>query len=174
MDISSNSCGIVLSRWMSPEPTDGESTMFHVMAWCRQAPSHYLKQCWLRSLSPYGVTKPRWAKLRFYEISFAINISLHSLRNWNWATRIWLMSKRDFTRYDLKPVWHQVLFICRYFAHNLRQNIQTAILRQKYPNSHIATQISKQPYCDKNIQTAILRQKYPNSHIIFHVNKLVG
>ena len=131
----------------SAGPTDGESTLFHVMAWCRQ--------CWLRSLSPYGVTKPWWAKLRFYEISFTINISLHSLRNLNWATRIWLMSKRDFTRYGLKPVWYQVLFICRYFAHNLRQNIQTAILRQKYPNSHIATKISKQPYCDKNIQTAI-------------------
>ena len=25
-----------------------------VMAWCRQATSHYLSQCWPRSMSPYG------------------------------------------------------------------------------------------------------------------------
>ena len=30
------------------------------MAWCRQAPSHYLKQCWPRSMSPYGITRPQW------------------------------------------------------------------------------------------------------------------
>ena len=26
----------------------------------RQAPSHYLSQCWPRSLSPYDVTRPQW------------------------------------------------------------------------------------------------------------------
>ena len=31
-----------------------------IMAWCRQAASHYLSQCWPRSLSPYGVTIPQW------------------------------------------------------------------------------------------------------------------
>ena len=30
------------------------------MAWCRQATSHYLSQCWPRSVSPYGVTRPQW------------------------------------------------------------------------------------------------------------------
>ena len=33
------------------------------MAWCRQATSHYLSQCWPRSRSPYGVTRPQWVKL---------------------------------------------------------------------------------------------------------------
>ena len=32
------------------------------MAWCRQATSHYLNQCWPRSLPPYGVTRPQWVK----------------------------------------------------------------------------------------------------------------
>ena len=41
--------------------TDGKSTLVQVMAWCRQATSHYLSQCWLRSLSPYGVIRPQWA-----------------------------------------------------------------------------------------------------------------
>ena len=31
-------------------------TLVQVMAWCRQATSHYLSQCWQRSLLPYDVT----------------------------------------------------------------------------------------------------------------------
>ena len=33
-----------------------------VMAWCHQATSHYLSQCWPRSMSPYGVIRPQWVK----------------------------------------------------------------------------------------------------------------
>ena len=39
--------------------TDDKSTLVQVMAWCHQATSHYLSQCWPRSLSPYGVTRPQ-------------------------------------------------------------------------------------------------------------------
>ena len=35
---------------------------FQVMAWCRQATSHYLSQWWTRYLSPYGITRPEWVK----------------------------------------------------------------------------------------------------------------
>ena len=43
-------------------PYDEKSTLVQVMAWCRQATSHYVSQCWLRSLSPYGVVRPQWVK----------------------------------------------------------------------------------------------------------------
>ena len=39
------------------------STFVQVMAWCPQATSQYLGQCWPRSMWPYGVSKqvrPRW------------------------------------------------------------------------------------------------------------------
>ena len=55
------SCEIALIR-MSLDFTDDQSTLVQVMAWCRQATSHYLSQCWPRSLSPYGVTRPQWIK----------------------------------------------------------------------------------------------------------------
>ena len=55
------SCELAL-RWMSLDLTDDKSTLVQVMAWCRQATSHYLSQCWPRSLSPYGVTRPQWVK----------------------------------------------------------------------------------------------------------------
>ena len=38
--------------------TDDKSTLVQVMAWCRQATSHYLSQCWPSSMTPYGVTRP--------------------------------------------------------------------------------------------------------------------
>ena len=50
------SCEIAL-MWMSLAFTDDQSTLIQVMAWCRQATSHYLNQCWPRSLSPYDVTR---------------------------------------------------------------------------------------------------------------------
>ena len=44
---------------MSLDLTDDKSTLVQVMAWCHQATSHYLSQCWPRSLS-YGITRPQW------------------------------------------------------------------------------------------------------------------
>ena len=45
---------------MSLDLTDDKSTLVQVMAWCRQATSHYLSQCWPRFMSPYGVTRSQW------------------------------------------------------------------------------------------------------------------
>ena len=53
------SCEIALI-WMSLDLNYEKSTLVQVMAWCHQAISHYLSQCWPRSLSPYGVTRPQW------------------------------------------------------------------------------------------------------------------
>ena len=47
-------------RWMPQDLTDDKSTLVQVMAWCRQATSHYLNQCWPRSPTSYGVTRPQW------------------------------------------------------------------------------------------------------------------
>ena len=49
------SCKIVL-RWMPLDLTDDKLTLVQVMAWCRQATSHYLSQCWLRDLCRYMVS----------------------------------------------------------------------------------------------------------------------
>ena len=47
---------------VSLDHTYDKSTLVQVMDWCRQATSHYLSQCWPRSMSPYGVTRPQWVK----------------------------------------------------------------------------------------------------------------
>ena len=50
-------------RWMPQYFTDDKSTLVQVMAWCHQATNHYLNQCWPRSPTPYGVTRPQWSVL---------------------------------------------------------------------------------------------------------------
>ena len=50
---------IMALRWMWLDLTDEKSTLVQVMAWCRQATSHYLSRCWPRFMSPYGVIRPQ-------------------------------------------------------------------------------------------------------------------
>ena len=69
--------GIAL-RWMSLDYTDDKSILVQVMAWCRQATSHYLSQCWPRSMSPYGVTRPQWVK-------GAAGVTIYKMTLWNWS-----------------------------------------------------------------------------------------
>ena len=52
--------GKIALRWESLDLSDDKSTLVQVVAWCRQAASHYLSQCWPRSVSLYGVTRPQW------------------------------------------------------------------------------------------------------------------
>ena len=58
----------ISSRWMSLDLTD-KSILVQVMTWCRQATSHYLSQCWPRSLSPYGVTRQQWVNTMLHPSS---------------------------------------------------------------------------------------------------------
>ena len=59
-------CAIALEL-MPLNLTDYKPTLVQVMTWCHQAPSHYLSQCWPRSMTPCGVTGPQWVKLRISE-----------------------------------------------------------------------------------------------------------
>ena len=61
------SCEIALI-WMSLDFTNDQSNI-QVMVWCLQATSHYLSQCWPRSMPTYGITRPQWVNsLRLSDI----------------------------------------------------------------------------------------------------------
>ena len=51
-------------RWMLQNLNDHTVMLVQAMAWCHQATSHYLSQCWSRSLSTYVVTRPQWVNFR--------------------------------------------------------------------------------------------------------------
>ena len=42
------------------DPDDDKSTLGQVMAWCHEAPSHYLNQCWPSFMILYGTILPHW------------------------------------------------------------------------------------------------------------------
>ena len=71
-------------RWMPQDITDDKSTMVQVMAWCRQATSHYPNQCWPRSPTPYWVTRPQWVKVGrddfYYLLLASWDPGIHSRR----------------------------------------------------------------------------------------------
>ena len=54
-------------RWMPWDLMDGKSISVQVMAWCRQASSHYLSQCWPSSMPSYDVTRPQWVNTLFLQ-----------------------------------------------------------------------------------------------------------
>ena len=71
-------------RWMPLDLTDDKSTLVQVMAWCHQATSHYLNQCWPRSVLPYRVTKPQWINISVTaEVSLWKNMWEYILGNVN-------------------------------------------------------------------------------------------
>ena len=57
--------GEITQRLMPQTLIDKKSALVRVMVWCRQATSHYLNQCWPRSMSPYGITRPKWLPRKF-------------------------------------------------------------------------------------------------------------
>ena len=73
------SCEIAL-RWMPLDLTDDKSILAQVMAWCRQATSHYLSQCWprslLMSLGPDELNAAMCLTLLFVFVSSCISITI--------------------------------------------------------------------------------------------------
>ena len=75
-------CEIVL-RWISMDLIDDKSTLLQVMAWCCQAASHYLSQCWPRSVLPYGVTRPQWVNLVKFDSDNGLEPVCCQIITWN-------------------------------------------------------------------------------------------
>ena len=61
-------------RWMSLDFPGDKSTLVQVMAWCRQATSHYLSQCWPRLVSTYVMAKPQWVNVKLQIHANIMNI----------------------------------------------------------------------------------------------------
>ena len=65
--------------WVSLDRTYDKSTLVQVRAWYHQATSHYLSQCWPRSLSRYGVTRPQWGNSLWLRMHQWTKPSLHQI-----------------------------------------------------------------------------------------------
>ena len=85
-------------RWMPRKLTDDKSTLVQVMARCRQATSHYLSQCWLRSMSPNGVSRPQWVKTN---PSFHCSSRVRRYTHYWWSHAAWVLELNPL----IHPTW---------------------------------------------------------------------
>ena len=71
---------------MSQDLTD-KSTLVQVMAWCREATSHYLNLCWPISPTPCDVTRPQWVKTTpQHRYDVAVNVEWLTIIGFNLIT----------------------------------------------------------------------------------------
>ena len=105
------------------------------MAWYRQAASHYLSQCWPRSLSPYGVTRPQWVKIttispRGQRVRWltCLPFCLHSV-GLGWA-RWRELSSFDWLVFLVSRVHTQLGFLGGMIIITLQCTVQVCILKQ--------------------------------------------
>ena len=97
------------------------------MAWCRQATSHYLSQCWLRSMSPYGVTRPQLVNCITSPLCGVSSnlIHQHSLETWSgiiYLYGLWNNSIIDPEKLIFRlpgAIFKQILIVIWYLAYFL-------------------------------------------------------
>ena len=102
---------------------DDESTLVQVMARCHQAPSHYLIQCWLSSMLPYGITRPQGVK---YDLSYPASIATLAQRwpKFNpYVGPTWICQLAQRWRANVGPT------LCQH-----RPNVGTLTLGQRWHN----------------------------------------
>ena len=97
------------------------------MAWCRQATSHYLSQCWPRSVSPYGITRPQRVNIQhFLQLTSPVTLAsvdqVPNLRHhvspfkwYNYAWHFvsccsWCIHFLNHTYHNF-PAWISVIFV---------------------------------------------------------------
>ena len=56
------------------------SALIEAIIWCCQATSHYLNQCWPKSITPYGMTWPLWVNSLWPNINIIYDKNQISLK----------------------------------------------------------------------------------------------
>ena len=117
-----------------------ESTLVQVMACCHQATSHYLRQSWHRSMSPYGITRPQWEMQVTIGLCSGLVLKRQQIINWtnDGPARWWpdsspfiykdavLLVKEFLLTIVLSSLW-EALYSIRYCALICANNIQNSL-----------------------------------------------
>ena len=93
-------------EWMPEDLIDSQSTLVQVMAWCHQAKSYYLSQCWPRSMLLYGLSRPRWVKVSDTFVAYQDPCDMVLVHSAWWLQMAW---HRIYSYHDAPD---QLLHIC--------------------------------------------------------------
>ena len=95
-------------RWTPQDLTDDQSTLVQVMAWCRQATSDFLNQCWPSSMMLYGVIRPQWVN---FLSSDKTTIPIEIIHIWYSGS-----ARTDFIYYETYLVLPKCIFFYCYIS----------------------------------------------------------
>ena len=116
--------------------------LFQVVALCLQATSHYLKQCWPRSILPYCITRPQWVNTLRSTIYNLLNLDSVQI---NQKQYVYLISFIVSSAFVLCCIY---IIICRYCNRSVVSSAYHWILHAQITSSyainlHIASTTSK-------------------------------
>ena len=126
--------------------TDDKSALVQVIAWCHQPTSYYMTQCWPRSMSPYGVTRPQWVKQSI--LHQAMTLGNASIRFWvrlptnyrlrvyfSWKLVTWHAMLLQFLSRDLGCLmYHTSITVAHYGAIYWDQTKMASLLQTTFSN----------------------------------------
>ena len=95
------------------------------MAWDHQATSHYLKQCWLRFIIPYGVSRGQWIQHIYYDMMSIVNSLRPSDAYMRQQCRLSLFQILACRLIDAKPLSEPTLVYCQINFSEISMEIQT-------------------------------------------------
>ena len=116
--------------------TDDKSILVQVMAWCRQATSYYLSQCWPSSMSPYVVIVAYWLHMRGIALSSMVQAMLfaHIFCANHYLKRCWVMIRQTFVKRS--SVWIERKLAIIYLPLKIIQKIAPATFWQFRPDAN--------------------------------------
>ena len=126
------------------------------MAWCCQATSHYLSQCWPKSLSPYGTTWPQWVNI--FNKTFKLQRTAHVYQYQPHTTKTyWIHScSEPTTEWHLKALYstdslglYKVSWHSWYHPHLL--NFSPTMNIGVYNNVQIRDPVSARALCQQHL-----------------------
>ena len=84
-------------KWILQGLDQVVSALVQVMAWCLQATSHCLNQCWPSSVIPFDVTRGQWVNLKFNNLSETAQTGGYMTVWWCTDNSCCLKCERDIT-----------------------------------------------------------------------------
>ena len=103
--------------------TSVKATLVQVMAWCHQAPSHYLSQSWPRSTLPYGITRPQRVKVNrpwYHQVTSAARWIMKVILSFETKSHQPVMIQLD----NVRKCNHTIAIILRKFQHVKGQRVK--------------------------------------------------
>ena len=93
-------------KFVPNSPTDNMSVLVQVVAWCKTDNKLLPKNCWLRSLMPFGVTRPQWVKPKQHLTQVASCLQAKTMKTVHWHSTMKALHNANEVDQPVKPLYN--------------------------------------------------------------------